>query len=351
MPRVHFLNVHPGDCTIIEHVSERVTMVDICDGYIDTAEQRTKRSFAQLMEMLEPSLNPGGDFRMRDYPTNPLDYLQSVGITDVWRFILSHPDMDHMDGLAALVENVGIKNFWEAGIVRDKPSFDGGGFSEADWDCYEALRAGLQPSVTTLHPRAGARFAFANQGKDGVGNGDGLSILAPDRTLVDEASAGSDINDGSYVLLYRSQGGRIIIPGDAHDGTWDYVLKHHADAVENCSVLLAPHHGRDSKRDYEFLSHIKPKFTLFGLAPSEHLAYPAWNNRELPFITSNQAGNVVLEIFPGHIEVYVENERFAAACGVTNPTKNSQGYTLLTRVYEHAEAKRRANSYGASLRY
>lgn len=35
MPAVHFVNVSPGDCTIIRHGSGRVTMVDVCDGYVD----------------------------------------------------------------------------------------------------------------------------------------------------------------------------------------------------------------------------------------------------------------------------------------------------------------------------
>ena len=30
--RIHFLNVNEGDCTIIEHESGRITMIDICAG-------------------------------------------------------------------------------------------------------------------------------------------------------------------------------------------------------------------------------------------------------------------------------------------------------------------------------
>ena len=39
-----------------------------------------------------------GNFRMCDHPTNPLDYLVKSGHQEIWRFILSHPDMDHLDG-------------------------------------------------------------------------------------------------------------------------------------------------------------------------------------------------------------------------------------------------------------
>ena len=102
-----------------------------------------------------------------------------------------------------------------------------------------------------------------------------------------------------------------MFPGDAHDATWEYVTKNHAGLVENCTVLIAPHHGRKSDRDFGFLDVLQPRLTLFGCAPSEHLAYGAWSYRELPYITQNQAGNVILEGTDEGIEVFIENITFA----------------------------------------
>jgi hypothetical protein len=56
----------------------------------------------------------------------------------------------------------------------------------------------------------------------------------------------------------------------------------------------------------------------------------------LDYITSNQAGNVVLEIVDGAIDVYVENETFARAKGADLSIKNGQGYVGLYRVKESA---------------
>ncbi len=78
-------------------------------------------------------------------------------------------------------------------------------------------------------------------------------------------------------------------------------------------VLIAPHHGRDSGRSYEFLDVVRPKLTLFGNAPSEHLAYDEWNRRDLLFITNNQAGTVVLDITVDALSVFVAHEPFARA--------------------------------------
>ena len=331
MASVHFLNVAPGDCTIIRHSSGHVTMVDICDG---NAESKVKK--AKLADTTR--IKPLGHFRMCEYPTNPIQYLNDLGISGIFRFILTHPDMDHMDGLNALVEKIGISNFWDTSVRRDSPEFgDRSPYDEADWDCYENLRNGKKSGVKSLTKLAGSRFKFANIGEDDQAGGDGLYILAPDTDLVRNASDGGDINDGSFVLLYRSSGGRILLPGDAHDSTWEYVLTHYKKDVANCSVMIAPHHGRDSDRSFDFLDKINPKLTLFGCAPSEHLAYEEWNRRNLEFITSNQAGNIVLEIDSTKISVYIENETFERTKNPYNKIKNSHGYIWLEDILKTDE--------------
>jgi competence protein ComEC len=342
MPTVHFLNVSPGDCSIIQHGSGRVSMIDVCDGNLTELDEEIATLSKAINELVNKGGTGSGNFRMAESPTNPIRYATSLGIDSIFRFILSHPDMDHMDGLEAVYTKLGIDNFWDTGVTREKPPFGGTQYKEEDWDRYELLRTGKAVGVKSLVKLAGARFQYANKGEDDEGGGDGLSILSPDKKLVAAASDGGDINDGSYVILYRSRGNRVIFAGDAHDATWEYVLKHYARAVENCSVLIAPHHGRDSDRSYEFLDHIKPKLTLFGNAPSEHLGYGPWNSRNLTKITSNQAGNIVLVMGSGAINVYVENDRFAASLGLDAANANSQGYVLLYTIPAHQEAKNAA---------
>ena len=81
--------------------------------------------------------------------------------------------------------------------------------------------------------------------------------------------------------------------------------------LEDVDLLIAPHHGRASGRSYEFLDVLRPKLTLFGNASAEHLAYYAWNNRELPFITNNQAGCIVINADTPSLDLYITNEVFA----------------------------------------
>ena len=83
--------------------------------------------------------------------------------------------------------------------------------------------------------------------------------------------------------------------------------------MTNIDLLIAPHHGRDSGRSYEFLDVLKPTLTFFGNARSEHLAYSAWSNRGLPIVTNNQANCMVVQTDANSMALYVTHETFARA--------------------------------------
>ena len=113
------------------------------------------------------------------------------------------------------------------------------------------------------------------------------------------------------MLLYRTGDKRIVFGGDSHDDTWEYILEAHRDEVANIDLLIAPHHGRDSGRSYDFLDVLKPSLTFFGNARSEHLAYDAWYRRDLPIVTNNQANCMVVNACETPMKLYVTNETFA----------------------------------------
>lgn len=323
MSKLHFLNVGPGDCIILEHASGRSTMFDVCGGNLEP-----EPPLAKALQELRIA-TAAGNFRRCEHPSNPLDFLDEAGVEAVFRFILSHPDCDHLDGFDALLDSRPVRNFWHTGIKREKPHFGGSPFREEDWDRYEKVRDGEEDGTTSLMKRAGDQFPYANHGEGGVGSGDGLHILAPDNGLVENAHLTEDYNDGSFVILYRSLGGRVLLCGDAHDATWEYVLAEYAADVAEVGLMIAPHHGRDSGADFSFLDTVRPKLTLFGCAPSDDLAYDAWSSRDLRVITNNQAGSVTVHLDGGIMSVFVENERFAAACGVDTSVRNAMGFVSL----------------------
>jgi beta-lactamase superfamily II metal-dependent hydrolase len=326
MASIHLLNVKPGDCSVIRHNSGRVTVMDICGGNAPTPSTAPRGILQVLLEIEEAN---GGNFRMCERTTHPLDYMRRIGIRTIDRFILSHPDMDHMDGLRRLIDEFEVLNFWHTGATREPPPFgQGAPYDERDWLAYRALVAGNPGNVKVLQKLAGARFKYANV-DDENGFNDGLHIVAPDPQLLNDPDPNDDVNEGSFVVSYNTDAGLFILPGDAHDEAWKYAVANRRDLVQDCSFLLAPHHGRDSGRSYDFLEVLRPKLTLIGCAPSEYIDYRQWHQRGLPIITSNQCGNVWLELHTGFYEVWVENERFARQQGANVAVRNQLGYVHL----------------------
>jgi competence protein ComEC len=310
--RAHFLNVKQGDCSIIEHNSDRVTVIDVCNAKADTVQER-------LAEAVDTFLSKSAvlkNFNQKAYPTNPITYLKDRNISSVFRFILTHPDMDHLDGIKAFWEALSPINFWDTDntcFKNDDDFKNGSPFNYDDWAFYEKLRAGNGPSgLTRLTLSSGKSGQYWNRGENGSTSGsDGLHILAPTPESISQANDCQDFNDCSYVLLYRLGAFRILFGGDSHDQTWEHIIDTHAAELKGIDLLIAPHHGRKSGRSYDFLDLLQPRMTFFGNASSEHLAYGAWNNRGLPFVTNNQAGNMVVSPTDSSLDLYVTNETFA----------------------------------------
>jgi len=314
MPVIHFLNVNDGDCSFIEHISGRITVIDVCNAKAASALGRSVERLNEVRAALEEGVN--GNFNQKEYPVNPILYMQEHGLSKVFRFILTHPDMDHMDGIRAFFDAFSPLNFWDTDNEDEKDFGEGynGGYNEEDWEFYKSLRDGkpeTNPKRLTLY--SGATGQYYNKGETPDSGGDGLQVLAPTTQLVKDANESGDYNDCSYVVLYRTGNYRILFAGDSHDKTWEHILKEHEARVTDVDLLIAPHHGRDSERDWEFLDVVNPALTLFGNADSEHLAYGAWNYRGLPFITNNQADCIMVDVGTDTMDVYVTCEAFAKA--------------------------------------
>ena len=142
---------------------------------------------------------------------------------------------------------------------------------------------------------------------------DYIKILSPTKELLKAAEEAGNWNDSSYVILYCVQGRKILFCGDADMGTINHLMEKHSVDISNLDVLIAPHHGRDSSKDFAFLDVMKPKLTLVGNAKCKDLAYDKWNTRGLEHIQNNQGGNILIDIYDGEMHVSCSNKTFADA--------------------------------------
>ena len=311
MATIHFLNVKDGDCSIIEHNVGHKTVIDVCN-----AKPVGELQEALVAQMAKAERGISGNFQQKKYPVNPISYMRDRSLSSIFRYVQTHPDMDHLDGIEALFREFSPTNFWDTDNIKEMPasSWQGSSYRESDWKFYKNLRGtdpDTDPRRLTLY--SGARGQYYNQGSDGTSGGDGLHVLAPTKELVGAANeADEDYNRCSYVILYKTGNNRIVFGGDSHDETWDHILEHHKDDVTNIDLLIAPHHGRKSGRSYKFLDTLTPTLTFFGNARSEHLAYGAWASRGLSIVTNNQANCMVVDASTTPMTLYVTHKAFAS---------------------------------------
>lgn len=296
---VHFLNVNEGDCTWIQHLSGHNTVIDVSNGNADV-------NLNQVFKIYEQ-----GNHRQKEHPVNPIEYLKDFNVSTIFRFILTHPDMDHMDGIENLFNKFEVVNFWDTNNNKQiTEKSDWGRYKKEDWDFYQKIRkSDSEPKV--LHLLAGSHGQYYNEDENGESGADGLYILAPTSELIKEANDTEEYNKCSYVILYRVENKKIIFSGDSEEKTWDYIMENHEAEVRDIDVLIAPHHGRKTGGNKDYLDVLNPKLTLFGNAKSEYLDYGSWNRRGLDHITNNQGGCIILDANTSGIDVYVTYDVFA----------------------------------------
>jgi len=268
MSIIRSFSVGDGDMFFITHNNDNFTIIDCC--------------------MSEES----SDFLVGELKS------QSKG-KNIVRFISTHPDDDHIQGLASLHEKMNFRNFY---CVKNEAA-------KSDWtvdfDQYCALR---DDSTRAFYLHRGCARKWINQGDEERG-GSGIHILWPDVTnehykeALRQAKQGKSPNNISPIFKYMLKDGVTAMwMGDLEDDFMQNVKE--AIPMESADILFAPHHGRDSgKVPQEWLEAINPSVIIIGEAPSKDLNYYSGYNT----ITQNSAGDIVLQCESGKTHIWVSN--------------------------------------------
>lgn len=248
--KVHFLNVGHGDCTFVEFSSGRLMMVDINNSKTLPGDDVAGLAAARHLSVAQFKSATATGYSWEDYYRNllvdPADYYdQHFAGRPLFRYVQTHPDMDHMSGLHRFFWQAGVpvENFWDTRHSRTlvQEDFEGSRFDWSDWLVYQMLREGWGP--------ADSRHKVLHRTRDEQGDfwtADGISVLSPTDALVDGCNEAEAYNDVSYVLKISYGGRSLILPGDAESKAWQSMLDHYPRASLRCDILKASHHGRKS---------------------------------------------------------------------------------------------------------
>lgn len=269
----HFLNVGKGNCTIADFPSGRLTVVDIDDSRSISAVQKA------YMEVIEKKAKL----------TNPIDYIiANFPNREIFRFILTHPDMDHMSGIKGLFGKKAVSNFWDTDNNKkiDPSSWKDSPYDREDWDFYQMIRKREKdPTVLKLYRDANSECCWIQ---------DGIEVLAPTPALVKEAEESEDYDHLSYVLMTKHANKKILLGGDATTEALKDIIGHYGGYLKS-DVLLAPNHGSSNHISKEILDVISPRLTVVSVAEGVDYAYDLYSQYGIVLSTKHY-GNIWVRI-------------------------------------------------------
>ncbi|THB66323.1 MAG: hypothetical protein D6B27_06780 [Gammaproteobacteria bacterium] len=265
MLKIHFLNVGKGNCTVIKFPSGNLAVVDI-----DNSRVKDKNGTLQ-----DPLL-----FLDQEYPNQ-----------SIFRFVLSHPDMDHMSGLSELHRDRAITNFWDSDNNKevDVDKLHLGGYDPDDWYKYQELRVKDEnPKAIKLYQGEEAQSYWKE---------DGIKILGPSKLMVEKANETEEYNHCSYVLKIEYEGVKVILGGDATKESWRDILEHHGEEELSADVFLAPHHGSPDNIEKDVFKYISPQYVVVSDHRGHNYDYSYYDDLASEQVYSTKHfGNITLEV-------------------------------------------------------
>lgn len=264
MSTIKSYSVGDGDMYYIDHNSDNFTIIDCCLS---------------------------GDTKNRIL--DEVSYFRNKN--DITRFISTHPDEDHIQGLEDLDDKIRILNFycvWNE-TVKDEET-----------ESFKRYRA-LHFSDKAFYVHKGCSRRWMNRRSNQRGSS-GIHILWPDlnnrsfKSALQSAAEGNSPNNISPIIQYNLQDGVTALwMGDLETDFMEAIAN---DVhLPNVDILFAPHHGRDSGRvPSEMLNTMAPKIIVVGEAPSTYLNYYQGYNT----ITQNSAGDIVFECLTGRVRIF-----------------------------------------------
>jgi len=229
--RVTFLDVGQGDSAVIELPDGQVVLIDGGATY-------------ERFDMGRAVVAP---------------FLWNRGIRTIDQVIGTHPQLDHVGGLAWVVRHFVVKQYWGSGETRE-----------------ELFYRRLQESLVTQ----GLQEGVVSEGQEIVSSGPcRLVVLNPKRDGYlampshESHAGGHALNNRSVVTRLTCGNHTMLFAADVEDtGLLRMSRSPFHSPVE---VLKVPHHGAVSSLNYAWLASLHPQYAVFSAGRHNSYRHPA----------------------------------------------------------------------------
>ena len=221
--KVNFINVGEGDCILIEAPNKINILID------------------------------GGGTPQSDFDVGSkivIPYLRRKGINEIDLLILTHPHLDHLEGLLPVLKEFKVDMVLDSGLLCDSSA-------------YKGFISIIQKKGIPYHKaKAGDNFIFSNN----------LEIFLLNPLYDSDFYEESDFNNASIVVKLFYKNADFLFTGDIEEAAekkllvWQNIL--HSD------ILKVSHHGSATSTNLEFLDKVDPTIAVITVGKN-HFGHPS----------------------------------------------------------------------------
>lgn len=191
-----------------------------------------------------------GDYSGKDLEFSPLKFLKyNYHVTQLDYVIVTHPHLDHIDDILNF-DLLSPKVFHRPKQITNHEVMEG--VRPQDKAKYE--------KYCEINDRYNNPIGGGINDPDIPENFGGMKILS----FTPRTCSHDNFNNHSIVTIVEFANMKIVIPGDNQKCSYDELMKQETfkSAIKNSDILLAPHHGRESGYDNDFVSLVNPRLTV-----------------------------------------------------------------------------------------
>lgn len=258
---ISYIDVGQGDSTLIELPFRKAVYLIDTGGVVQFGEKNWK--------------TPDKSFEVGRNIVAP--YVKAQGITKIDRLIITHADLDHMEGADEVMELLKVKRI-------DIPPG-----SEQENTMKDVLRLADAKQIPVELVGEGVRWK-----KGGLD----FQYLAPEEREYDG-------NDSSLVLLMSQNGLHFIFPGDLEEAGEGRLLRRYRDADFGRVVLKAGHHGSKTSSTEPFIEFMKPEFVVISAGRNSRYGHPhpdvtgRFEEKAIPYWNTADRGTITIRMKDG----------------------------------------------------
>ncbi len=240
--RVTFLDVGQGDACVIELPDGQTVLIDAGTSY-------------ETLDMGRAVVGP---------------YLWDRGIQRLDHVVGTHPQLDHVGGLAWILRSFEVGRYWGNGIGRResfyqrlRDAMQTQGLTESVAEEGQMIAAAGPCRLFVLNPPGGTRHSG---GGDGGATANGLEEGTGTRSgsLLNNLSVVTRLDCGPQTFLFTAD-----VEADA--------LRHlnERGAAADVRVLKVPHHGARSSLDEAWIRRVRPEVAVISVGRHNPYGHPA----------------------------------------------------------------------------